>query len=60
MSDDVEIAGNRTVKDWQQFRQTLGLGVDPKAWKAAFETDFEARLTTRYLKPIESLQASPH
>jgi hypothetical protein len=58
MSDDVKIAGNRTVKDWQQFRQTLGPGVDPKAWKAAFETYFEARLTTRYLKPIESLQAS--
>jgi hypothetical protein len=58
MSDDVKIAGNRTVKDWQQFRQTLGPGVDPKAWKAAFETYFEARLKTRYLKPIESLQAS--
>ena len=60
MSDDVKIAGNRTVKDWQQFRQTLGPGDDPKVWKAAFETYFEARLTTRYLKPIESLQARPH
>ena len=58
MSDDVKIAGNRTVKDWQQFRQTLVPGGDPKPWKTAFATYFEARLLTRYLKPIESLQAS--
>jgi|SRR6185437_8871747 len=58
MSDDVKIAGNKTAKDWQQFRQTLVSGGDTKAWKAAFETYFEARLKTRYLKPIESLQAS--
>jgi len=58
MSDDVKIAGNKTVKDWQQFRQTLVPGGDPKAWKTAFETYFEARLTTRYLRPIQSLHAS--
>ena len=58
MSDDVKIARNRTVKDWQQFSQTLVPGVGPKAWKPAFDTYFEARLTTRYLKPIENLQAS--
>jgi hypothetical protein len=58
MSDDVKIAGNRTVKDWQQLKQTLVPGADPKTWKAAFETYFEARLSTRYLKPIETLQAS--
>jgi hypothetical protein len=58
MSDDVKIAGNKTIKDWQQFKQTLVPGGDAKAWKAAFEMYFEARLTTRYLTPIESLQAS--
>ena len=58
MNDDVKIAGDKTAKDWQQFRKTLVPGGDTKAWKAAFATYFEARLTTRYLKPIESLQAS--
>jgi hypothetical protein len=58
MSDDVKIAGNKTVKDWQQFKQTLVPGADPKSWEAAFKTYFEARLSTRYFKPIESLRAS--
>ena len=35
-----------------------GPALTRKRGEAAFETYFEARLTTRYLKPIESLQAS--
>jgi hypothetical protein len=58
MSDDVKIAGNRTVRDWQQAKQTLVPGADPKSWGTAFHSYFEARLSTRYLKPIERLQTS--
>lgn len=58
MSDDVKIAGNRTVKDWQKAKQTLVPGADPKSWKTAFHSYFDARLSTRYLKPIESLQTN--
>ena len=58
MNDDMKIAGKRTVKDWQDFKKTLVPGGDPKTWESAFRLYFEARLSTRYLKPIASLQAS--
>ena len=58
MANDTKIAGKRTVNDWLKFRKTLMPGGDPKLWETAFRTYFEVRLSTRYLKPIESLQAS--
>ena len=33
MSDDVKIAGNRTVKDWQQFRKPSGPATTRKRGK---------------------------
>ena len=58
MADDVRIAGRKTVKDWKQFRTALVLGAVPGLWHNAFRVFFEARLLSRYLKPIENLQAS--
>jgi hypothetical protein len=40
MSDDVKIAGNRTVMDWQQAKQTLVPGSDPKSWGTAKDSPF--------------------
>lgn len=54
----MKIAGKRTVKDWQEFKKTLVPDGDPKPWQSAFRLYFEARLSTRYLKPVSSLQAS--
>lgn len=59
MSDDIKIAGKRTVKDWRVLRMSLVPGGDPKSWQAAFKVFFEQRLSTRYLTPIESLRANP-
>lgn len=58
MIENVKIAGKRTVKDWQVSKKTLVPGGDAKLWESAFRLYFEARLSTRYLKPIASLQAS--
>jgi hypothetical protein len=58
MSDEMKIAGKRTVKDWQEFKRTLMPGGDPKLWESAFRLYFEARLSTRYLKPAQILQSS--
>jgi hypothetical protein len=58
MNADMKIAGKRTAKDWQEFRKTLVPGGDPKCWDNAFGLYFETRLSTRYLKPVETLRAS--
>lgn len=59
MSDDVKIAGKRTVRGWRLLKPSLVPGGDPKPWETAFRLYFEERLSTRYLKPIESLRANP-
>ena len=56
--DDVFIAGRRTIKDWKAFHPTLIPGGDPKPWEKAATDYFEARLVSRYLTPIETLQQS--
>jgi hypothetical protein len=56
--DDVFIAGRRTIKDWKAFRPTLIPGGDPKPWEKAANDYFDARLVSRYLTPIETLQQS--
>lgn len=58
MSDGTKIAGKRTVKDWQELKKTLVPGADPKLWENAFQSFFEVRISTRYLKPVEILRAS--
>ncbi len=57
MNTSIRIAGKKTIADWRQIRQTLLPGVDASVWQKAFKSYFEARLTSRYLKPIELLQA---
>jgi len=59
MNDDTKIAGKRTVKDWRSIKPSLVPGGDSKPWETAFKHFFEERLSTRYLKPIESLRANP-
>lgn len=58
MADGVKIAGRKTVKDWKHFRTTLVPGAGPGLWEDAFRLYFEARLSSRYLKPIQNLQES--
>jgi hypothetical protein len=58
MNTAVRIAGNKTIEDWKQFRQTLVPGADADVWHKAHNAYFEARLSSRYLKPIELLQTT--
>ena len=58
MNTSIRIAGKKTIADWRQIRQTLQPGADASVWQKAFKYYFEARLTSRYLKPIELLQAA--
>jgi hypothetical protein len=55
---NVRIAGRKTIADWQQSRQTLAVGADTGPWQKAFNAYFVARLTSRYLKPIELLHTA--
>src|SRR6185437_12360245 len=50
------IAGRRTIHDWHVFRPNLVLGHDVALWEKAFKDFFHARLLSRYLRPIETLQ----
>jgi len=54
--DDVFIAGRRTIKDWRAFRPAFVPGGDAKSWATAAQDYFEARLASRYLTPIDTLQ----
>jgi hypothetical protein len=54
--DEVFIAGRKTIKDWKAFRPTLLPGGDAKPWEVAAKDYFEARLASRYLTPIQTLQ----
>lgn len=55
---DFFIAGKKKVSHWRAFETTLSPGQDPDLWKKAFKDYFHARLSHRYLKPIEMLQKS--
>jgi hypothetical protein len=56
--DEVFIAGRKTIKDWKAFQPALLPGGDAKSWEKAAKDYFEARLTSRYLTPIKTLQQS--
>ena len=53
---DTLIAGKKTVNDWIAFRPKLVPGGEASEWRAGFKDYFHARLSSRYLKPIEKLQ----
>jgi hypothetical protein len=53
---DFFIAGKKKVSHWRAFEATLTPGQDPDLWQRAFKEYFHARLSHRYLKPIEALQ----
>jgi len=55
---DTLIAGRRSINDWIAFKPNLVPGGDAAPWKKAFKDYFHARLWSRYLKPIKSLQKS--
>lgn len=55
LSDDVRIAGDRTVGEWFALRPRLLDGKDLDAWQQAFDGFFRERLESRYFKPIEAL-----
>jgi hypothetical protein len=55
---DILIAGRKTINDWHAFRTTLVPGGDAATWQEAFDEYFHARLSSRYLKPITTLQKS--
>lgn len=55
---DTLIAGRKSINDWIGFKPNLVPGGDAAPWKTAFKEYFHARLSSRYLKPIKSLQKS--
>jgi hypothetical protein len=53
---DFIIAGKKRVRHWQAFKGALAVGRDRAPWSRAFRNYFHARLTSRYLKPLDILQ----
>jgi hypothetical protein len=53
---NTQIAGSLTSEDWKIFRANLKPGEAPDVWKKALDLYFDARLSSRYLGPIEILQ----
>lgn len=53
----MQIAGTKTDSDWKSFRTKLINKPNAALWKMAFDDYYFARLQTRYLQPIEKLQA---
>lgn len=49
----MKIAGNLTIKDWEDLEKNLVLEKDEK-WESAFHF-FEERIITRYIKPINAI-----
>ena len=58
MSDDVRDRGQQDRQGLATVQANPRARRRPESVESCLETDFEARLTTRYMKPIESLQAS--
>ena len=53
-NDKMEIAGKRTVADWNSLKGKLNDHTN--LWETAFDDFFYSRLETRYLNPIHLLQ----
>jgi hypothetical protein len=52
---DTEIAGKKTVADWQALKPTLVGSTAAALWQSAYDDYFHTRLKTRYFDPIEVL-----
>jgi hypothetical protein len=52
----MRIAGKRTAKQWLSLRRMLKSNPSPRLWKFAFDKYHLARIETRYLEPIASIQ----
>jgi hypothetical protein len=57
-TSDFFIAGKKKVSHWRAFETRLTVGGTPTLWKKAFTDYFHARLSSRYLKPLKTLQES--
>ncbi|MFP7755674.1 hypothetical protein ACLG6S_13685 [Thermodesulfobacteriota bacterium B35] len=56
MRKDIEIAGDKTVKDWLDLKSKIEKDFDNiKLWEQAFAF-FEIRIGTRYIAPAEVIQ----
>ncbi len=53
---DTQIAGKKTIANWQALRPKLVGNRDPDLWAKVYKDYFVARLRTRYIRPIELLQ----
>lgn len=59
MNKDIEIAGDKTVKDWLELKSKIEKDFgNNKLWEQAFAY-FEIRIRTRYLDPAEIIQNHP-
>jgi len=56
LPDDTRIAGLKTVADWTAMKGQLAACNGLEIWEKAFRDFFEARLDSRYFKPIEALE----
>jgi hypothetical protein len=54
--DNVRIAGRKSCKDWRSFRTKLTPGGEQDVWQRAAKDYFHARVTTRYLEPIQVIK----
>lgn len=59
LTNDVRIAGDKTVGDWFELRPRLLLGANSGVWQEAFDGFFKGRLESRYFEPIKALQKLP-
>src|ERR1700733_10340699 len=55
-SSDTQIAGSKTIADWQSFRQRLVSNGGQSLWEEAFREYFHPRLSLRYLNPIKVIR----
>lgn len=56
MNKDIEIAGNKTVRDWLELKSQIEKDFgNNELWEQAFSF-FEIRIQTRYLTPAKTIQ----
>lgn len=56
MDKDIQIAGNKTIKDWLELKSKIDNDFgNNQLWDEAFKF-FEVRMKTRYLNPAETIQ----
>jgi hypothetical protein len=53
---DTQIAGKKTVDQWDALRAELESNPTQALWEEAYDKFFHARLDHRYFKPIEALE----